>query len=111
MNAKNKCALAAGAAQGAGADDSGLRRNATSRRWEPAPGTQRALVLHVLRAGHELTAMSAWKELGVSRLAADVHALRRMGWAIEGRERSVPCRGGRQSRVMVYRLQVAGHEG
>jgi hypothetical protein len=105
MNAKNKCALAAGAAQGAGADDSGLRRNGSSRRWEPTPGTQRALVLQVLRAGHELTAMEAWRRLGVSRLAADIHALRRMGWPVEGRERTVPCRGGRQSRVVAYRLR------
>lgn len=98
-------ALAGGTAQGAEAAGlEGLPADPNTRALEPQPGSLRAQILASLRAGRSLTSMDAWRELGVSRLAADVHALRRMGWPIEGREVLVPCRSGSPARVTSYRL-------
>lgn len=48
--------------------------------------------------------LEAWQRFGTSRLAADVHALRRAGWNIVAEEVPVQCREGRSARVAVYRL-------
>ncbi len=73
-------------------------------RKRPAAGTIRADVLDALLAGRSLTGLEAWREFGTSRLAADIHALRRMGWDIAAEEIPVDCRKGRSARVAVYRL-------
>lgn len=80
----------------------GIARQAYRKR--PAAGTARADVLDALLAGRGLTSLEAWREFGTSRLAADVHALRRMGWSIVAEEIPVECREGRSARVACYRL-------
>lgn len=70
----------------------------------PAPGTIRAAVLDALLAGRTFTSLEAWRELGTSRLAADVFELRRMGWPILAEEIGVEARDGRSPRVARYRL-------
>ena len=74
-----------------------------SSRGRPAVGTVRAAILAALEAGRTLTSRGAWLEFGAARLAADVHALRRMGWPIVSVEVEVPTRHG-YSRVAEYRL-------
>ncbi|MFA7597401.1 MAG: helix-turn-helix domain-containing protein [Novosphingobium sp.] len=74
-------------------------------RW-PAPGTARAAVLNALLAGRILTSLTAWRELGASRLAADVHALRGLGWPILSEEADVAAREGRSARIAQYRIEV-----
>lgn len=77
----------------------------------PAPGTARAAVLDALCAGRTLTSLEAWREFGTSRLAADVHALRRMGWPIVATETpAVACRGGRSARIATYRMTASLHD-
>lgn len=76
----------------------------------PKPGTLRARILAELQSGRTLTSMDAWRQFGVSRLAADIHVLRRMGWPIEGVETVVPCRNASPARVTAYRLKGEGHE-
>lgn len=73
-------------------------------RKHPAAGTIRAAVLEALLAGRSLTSLEAWQELGTSRLAADVHELRGMGWPIVSEEIDVQARDGRTARVACYRL-------
>ncbi|MBN8727045.1 MAG: helix-turn-helix domain-containing protein [Xanthomonadales bacterium] len=75
-----------------------------SYRTRPAAGTVRAAVLDALLSGRSLTSLEAWRELGTSRLAADVHELRRMGWPIVTVDVPVACRAGRTSRVACYSL-------
>lgn len=74
-------------------------------RW-PAPGTTRAAVLNALLAGRILTSLTAWRELGASRLAADVHVLRGLGWKILSEEADVAAREGRSARIAQYRIEV-----
>lgn len=75
-----------------------------SYRKRPAAGTARADVLAALEAGESLTSLEAWQRFGTSRLAADVHELRRMGWPILSEEIVVTSRGGRPARVACYRI-------
>lgn len=75
-----------------------------SYRKRPAAGTIRADVLDALLSGRNLTSLEAWREFGTSRLAADVHVLRRMGWPIESTETPVRCREGRSARIATYRM-------
>ena len=80
------------------------RADSTAHRGRPLPGTVRELVLEALVSGRTLTSLEAWREFGTSRLAADVHALRRMGWRIVSVETPVECREGRSARVATYRM-------
>lgn len=73
-------------------------------RKRPAAGTARADVLAALEAGESLTSLEAWRRFGTSRLAADVHVLRRMGWPILSEEIVVASRCGRPTRVASYRI-------
>ena len=73
-------------------------------RKRPAAGTARAAILAELETGRTLTSLEAWQRIGTSRLAADIHALRGMGWPIVSEESPVQCREGRSARVAVYRL-------
>lgn len=75
-----------------------------SYRKRPAVGTARAYVLAALESGERLTSLEAWRRFGTSRLAADIHALRGMGWPILGEEIRVASRGGRPTRVACYRM-------
>jgi len=75
-----------------------------SYRKRPAAGTARADVLAALEAGESLTSLEAWQRFGTSRLAADVHELRRAGWPIQSEEIKVASRGGRPARVACYRI-------
>lgn len=80
-----------------------LDSSSKSRSRRPAVGTVRANILAALEAGRTLTSKEAWIEFGTARLAADVHALRRMGWPIISVEVKVPTRRG-YSRVAEYCL-------
>ena len=80
----------------------GIARQAYRRR--PADGTARAAILAELEAGRTLTSLEAWQRIGTSRLAADIHALRGMGWPIVAEELDVKARDGRAARVARYRL-------
>lgn len=105
MTAPNENALAGGTAQGAGnAGFAGLQRNRTTPPACPKPGTARAEILAAFLAGDHMTHEDARKRFGASRLAADVHALRRKGWPIVGAEVQVPTRAGRLAVVTSYRL-------
>jgi len=70
----------------------------------PAEGSARAAVLDALLSGRALTSRDAWREFGASRLAADVHELRRMGWTIIADEVDAPTRRGGTARIARYRL-------
>ncbi|HIY71061.1 MAG TPA: helix-turn-helix domain-containing protein [Candidatus Luteimonas excrementigallinarum] len=107
MNAK-KNALAGGTAQGAdNAGFGGLQSDSiTARKARPTPGTARAAVLDALLQGERLTSRIAWDRFGTSRLAADIYALRRMGWSITATAITVQCRFGRSSVVTAYSLDT-----
>lgn len=85
---------------------SGIRLGgrADSNPTEPDPASVRGRVLAALQSGRALTAGDAWRELGTSRLAAHVHALRGLGWRIVADTVPVPCADGRTARVALYRL-------
>lgn len=68
-------------------------------------GEQEIQVLVRLRKG-PLTPLQALSELGVYRLAAVVHRLRRRGWDIASEELEVTCKGARQARVAQYSLTL-----
>lgn len=105
MSAPNENALAGGTAQGAGkAGFAGLPHDPTTARRRPRLGTARADILACLVTGQTLTSRDAWLMFGASRLAADIHALRHMGWPIVGEETRVRCRRGRLSTVTTYCL-------
>lgn len=78
-------------------------------RRRPAEGSARAAVLGALEAGHALTSGDALRDIGTSRLAADVHALKEMGWPIVSRDIEVVTRRGRLARVAEYYM-VRGRE-
>lgn len=59
-----------------------LPDHATARR-QPREGTARAAILVALRRGQRLTSHDALQAFGTSRLAADIHELRRMGWNVQ----------------------------
>ena len=74
----------------------------------PKPDSVRGRILAALIAGRSLTSLDAWREFGGSRLAADIHALRGMGFAIISAETPVECREGRTARVASY-FMVGGN--
>lgn len=70
----------------------------------PATGSARAKVLNALMLGRNLTSADAWREFGSSRLASDVHELRRMGWPILSTWINVTTRRQTMARVVQYHL-------
>ncbi len=66
--------------------------------------TQCERLLRYFLAGAKLTPMNAWNELGISRLAARVHDLRKQGWQVKGEMVSVTNRWGESCRVKGYSL-------
>lgn len=81
-----------------------LRTHATAPRL-PRAGTARAAVLAALQRGRSLTSCDALRDFGTSRLAADVHELRRMGWPVLAETVEVATRHG-SSYVARYSLPV-----
>lgn len=72
----------------------------------PAHGTQPARLLAGLLCGKEFTHKSAWFKLGISRLAAVVHALKRdYGWGVINPGLQVVNRFGEKTSVGLYRLR------
>jgi hypothetical protein len=80
------------------------KSNDNSTTTYPATGSARAKVLHALTLGRNLTSADAWREFGSSRLAADVHELRRMGWPILSTWINVTTRHQAMARVVQYHL-------
>lgn len=76
----------------------------------PAIGSARARILHALTLGNGLTSADAWREFGSSRLAADVHELRRLGWPIVSTWVTVATRHQGPARVVRYHLPSAKRE-
>lgn len=72
----------------------------------PESGSIRATVLFELLAGAEITGLDAWRDIGTSRLAAHIHALRQFGWPILSRSILVTGKHGKPSRVASYRLAL-----
>lgn len=96
---------------GAGSENAGFASRLhgdCSARQCPRKGTARADVLAALRAGQRLTSRDAWQAFGTSRLAADIHELRRMGWPIVAEAIAVPTRHGQRSNVARYHLPTPG---
>lgn len=87
-----------------------LDSSSKSRSRRPAVGTARASILAALEAGRTLTSKEAWIEFGAARLAADVHALRRIGWCIISVEVEVSTPHG-YSRVAEYHLAEGTRDG
>lgn len=95
----------------AGSEDADLERHLqlhSNARQYPRKGTARAEVLTALRRGQHLTSRNAWQAFGTSRLAADVHELRRMGWPIVSMTVTVSTRNGHLGKVARYHLPEAG---
>lgn len=76
----------------------------------PAMGSARARILQALTLGKRLTSADAWREFGSSRLAADVHELRRMGWPIASTWVTVATRHQGMARVVRYHLASVRRE-
>lgn len=70
----------------------------------PAQGSTREAILDELLSGRTLTSLRAWREFGASRLAADIYALRGLGWPVVSEEIVVAAREGRTVRIARYRL-------
>ena len=75
-----------------------------SYRRRPTDGTARAAILAELEAGQTLTSLDVWQRIGSSRLAADIHTLRGMGWPIVAEWIDVEAREGRTARVACYSM-------
>jgi len=74
----------------------------------PAPGTQCAGLLFLLRAGCEITPLESWRELGIYRLAARVNDLRSLGWPIQTELVRVHNQFGDAVKVASYRMGGEG---
>lgn len=61
-------------------------------------------VLTYLRSNKEITPMDAWQRLGITRLAARVHELRRDGVGIAKKNRTTTNRWGERCTFAVYSL-------
>jgi len=83
-------------------------RACRAHRARPAEATARAEVLRALEGGRALTSMDGLRDFGTSRLAADIHVLRRMGWPVISTEIEVRNRNGRVVRIATYRLKPEG---
>ena len=53
----------------------------------------------------EIDPMTAWRELGIYRLGARIHDLRRRGWSIVSTRKRVTNRYGEECKVAFYRLE------
>lgn len=71
----------------------------------PSHGTQAARLLADLLQGQEVHPLRGWRVLGIYRLAAVKHALKKLGWPIEKMTLKVKNRFGEGCGVALYRLQ------
>jgi hypothetical protein len=69
--------------------------------------TQQATIGAALKAGEEITALTAFRRFGCLRLASVVHSLRRLGWRIATERVSIPRSDGRVSIIARYRLKAS----
>lgn len=67
--------------------------------------TQCERVLEWLEQGNDIDPMQAWSELGIYRLGARIHDLRKRGHPIEKRLKEVTNRFGEVCRVACYSLK------
>lgn len=74
----------------------------------PDHGTQPARLLAALLQNEQLTHKAAWEILGISRLAAVAHTLRRdFGWSVKNSGLRAINRFGEDSKVGLYKLNSA----
>jgi hypothetical protein len=73
---------------------------------EPQWGTQADIVLRILREGKRLTPMDAF-DLGITRLAARIDDLRKMGHRIVTHHVTTPTRYGKKATYASYELEDA----
>lgn len=69
--------------------------------------TQANRVLEYLEQGQSITPIDAWKELGITRLAARVHELKRDGYVIDKKLISVTNRYSEKCNVAEYTMEAA----
>ena len=69
--------------------------------------TQANRVLEYLEQGQSITPIDAWKELGITRLAARVHELKRDGYVIDKKLISVTNRYSEKCSVAEYFMEAA----
>jgi hypothetical protein len=74
---------------------------------EPQWGTQAHMVLQRLREGGGLTPMEAFNYMGITRLAARIDDLRRMGHRIVTHHVTTPTRYGKKATYASYELEDA----
>ena len=75
---------------------------------EAKHGTQCNRLLAYLRRGHSITPLQSWQELGIYRLAARIHDLRKDGHPIQDKAVKVPSRFGTTATVAQYSLPAVG---
>jgi len=68
--------------------------------------TQANRVLEYLEKGQSITPLDAWKELGITRLAARVHELKRDGYVIDKKLISVTNRYSEKCNVAEYTMEA-----
>ena len=85
--------------------------------WQPlhaiepdVDGTGCQRLLAFLLNGWTITPLVSWQRLGIYRLAARIHDLKRDGWEIAVRTQSVQNRFGEKIQVAEYRLKNRGWE-
>lgn len=66
--------------------------------------TQHSMILSHLKMRKPITAMAAWENYGISKLATRVSEMIESGVAIEKRWITIQNRDGKDIRVMQYRL-------
>ena len=62
-------------------------------------------VLDLLETGRSITSLDAWNELGITRLAARVHELKKDGYVINKKLISVTNRCAEKCQVAAYYLE------
>lgn len=66
---------------------------------------QTRIILH-LYSGGELTSLDAWKEYGISRLAARISELRNLGFPIKGKKVESENKFGEPTHFMAYYMKA-----
>lgn len=69
--------------------------------------TQIQRILNHLEAGNTITTLNAFNELGITRLAARIHELKRQGYLINKKTISVTNRYNEKCSVAEYYMEMA----